>query len=202
MANVEPGVGEDTTARTRIRAAALALFAEHGEDGTPMRAIAAEAGVNVGLLVHYFKTKDGIRDAVEELVVEYHRDAIAAAYAADAQPDIAAARDAAVEAMLAENPAVVNYMRRAMLDPVGSKGKLLQRLTDLTLSEITKLREAGVASSRPTEIDQTIRLMVRQVGQLFLQPMVDTMWAQLAGPNASGAEKPILKVTVVDRGPN
>lgn len=200
MTSPEPGIGEDTTAKARIRGAALTLFAEYGEDGTSMRAIAAAAGVNVGLLVHYFKTKDGIRDAVEELVVEYHRQAIASVDVDDPQTDVAAARDAAVAAMLADNPQVVNYMRRAILDPGGAKGQMLQRLTDLSLSEITNLRAAGVASSRPTEADQTIRLMVRQLGQLFLQPMVDAMWAQLAGPNASADEKPILAVTVSDGG--
>lgn len=43
--------------RARIAAAAGELFAERGFDRTTMRAVAAEAGVDPGLVVHYFGTK-------------------------------------------------------------------------------------------------------------------------------------------------
>ena len=36
--------------------------------------------------------------------------------------------------------------------------------------------------------------MVRQLGHLFLQPMLDAMWHQLAEPGATDADKPILEV--------
>ena len=61
---------EDLTAKARIRNAALDLYAERGEDRVSMRAVAAAAGVAVGLVQHHFKTKDGLRVAVEQLVGE------------------------------------------------------------------------------------------------------------------------------------
>jgi hypothetical protein len=36
--------------------------------------------------------------------------------------------------------------------------------------------------------------MVRQLGHLFLQPMIDAMWRQLAEPGATDADKPTLEV--------
>lgn len=69
--------------------------------------------MTVGLLVHHYGTKDRIRDAVEELVVDYFRQAIARAPADGTPAGVAAARNAAVTEMLAANPEVVNYMRRA-----------------------------------------------------------------------------------------
>lgn len=63
---------EDLTAKARIRNAALDLYAERGEDRVSMRAVAAAAGVAVGLVQHHFKTKDGLRVAVEQLVVDYY----------------------------------------------------------------------------------------------------------------------------------
>jgi TetR/AcrR family transcriptional regulator, regulator of cefoperazone and chloramphenicol sensitivity len=36
--------------------------------------------------------------------------------------------------------------------------------------------------------------MVRQLGHLFLQPMIDAMWRQLAEPGATDAGKPVLEV--------
>jgi TetR/AcrR family transcriptional regulator, regulator of cefoperazone and chloramphenicol sensitivity len=186
--------GEDLTAKARIRNAAMDLYAEHGEDRTSMRAIAAAAGVTVGLLVHHFGTKDGLRDAVEQLVVDYFAQVIAQVPVTGTAAEIGAARDAAVQEMLAANPAVVNYLRRAVLDPTRREGRLLERLTELARKEVTQLRATGYASATRSESSQVISVMVRQLGHLFLQPMIDAMWRQLAEPGAADADKPILEV--------
>lgn len=192
-----PKIGpDDLTAKAKIRNAALELFGAQGEDGTSMRAIATAAGVTVGLLVHHFGTKDGIRDAVEDHVVDHFVEAIASAGNQGSVREVAAARDRAVAAMLDANPDVVNYMRRALLDPTGSKGNLLTKLTELTRHEVTALRNSGVASTVREESSQVIETMIRQFGQLFLQPMVDAMWQQLTPPDAPDDDKPALIVTV------
>lgn len=49
-----------TVTRDEILRAARRLFGEHGFDGTTIRAIATEAGVNQGLVHHFFGTKDQI----------------------------------------------------------------------------------------------------------------------------------------------
>jgi TetR/AcrR family transcriptional regulator, regulator of cefoperazone and chloramphenicol sensitivity len=103
------------------------LYAEYGEDRTSMRAIAAAAGVTVGLVVHHFGTKDRLRDAVEQLVVDYFAQAIARVPVTGTPAEIGAARDAAVQEMLATNPTVVNYLLRTVLDPIPSGGRLLER---------------------------------------------------------------------------
>lgn len=192
----------DLTAKARIRNAALELYARHGEDGVSMRAVAAAAGVTVGLVQHHFGNKDGLREAVEALIVDFHVRALATAPQEGDPAEVARLRNAAVQRMLDENPAAVDYMRRVLLNPASSGSRLLARLTELSRSEITKLRAAGLASAQRSESEQTIGLMVRQVGQLFLQPMVDAMWEQLDGPAGSpadgdaldGAAKPILRV--------
>ncbi|MFQ6330921.1 TetR/AcrR family transcriptional regulator [Nocardia sp. CWNU-33] len=195
--NADPRAGvDDLTGKARIRNAAMDLYAEFGEDRTSMRAIAAAAGVTVGLLVHHFKTKDRIRDAVEQLVVDYFAQAIAQAPGNGTPREVAAARDAAVEHMLSSNPAVVNYLRRALLDPAGPKGQLLERLTELTRNELTKARDAGIASTRRRDSTQIIDIIIRQLGRLFLQPMVDSMWDQVAEPDETDDDKPALIVTV------
>jgi TetR/AcrR family transcriptional regulator, regulator of cefoperazone and chloramphenicol sensitivity len=186
--------GQDLTAKARIRNAALDLYAERGEDRTSMRAVAAAAGVTVGLVVHHFGTKDRLRDAVEQLVVDYFAQAIARVPVAGTPAEIGAARDAAVQEMLTANPAVVNYLRRAVLEPVVPGGRLLERLTELARREVTQLRATGFASTTRPESGQVIGVVVRHLGHLFLQPMIDTMWHQLAEPGATGADKPILEV--------
>ena len=199
---LNPRAGDqDLTAKARIRNAALDLYASQGEDRTSMRAIAAAAGVTVGLLVHHYGTKDNIRDAVEELIVDYFRQAIARAPADGTPADFAAARDAAVAEMLTANPEVVNYLRRALLDPAGPRGHLLERLTELSSTEVSQLRRAGLASVKRAESAQVVGVMIRQLGHLFLQPMLDAMWRQMAGPDAPGTDKPVLEVRVQAPGP-
>ena len=199
---LNPRAGDqDLTAKARIRNAALDLYASQGEDRTSMRAIAAAAGVTVGLLVHHYGTKDNIRDAVEELIVDYFRQAIAQAPADGTLGGVAAARNAAVTEMLAANPEVVNYMRRTLLDPAGPRGHLLERLTELTRSAVSELRRAGQASVKRAESTQVTEVVIRQLGHLFLQPMLDAMWRQLSGPDASGTDKPVLEVRLQAPGP-
>lgn len=181
----------DLTTKARIRNAALDLFAEQGPSAVSMRAIAARAGVAVGLVQHHFKTKSGVEAAVERLIVDRHADAIAAvADDIGAAEEIAAQRDQAVRAMLDANPAIVGYMRRALLEPGG--GQLLGRLVELTRSEVVGLRAVGAASTRRTVAEQVTAVLIRQLGGLFLQPMIDSIWTQVAdGPDG----KPYLDIS-------
>ncbi|HMO10696.1 MAG TPA: TetR family transcriptional regulator [Actinotalea sp.] len=69
---------DDATARSRIRDAALHLFATAGF-GTPLRAISSQAGVSPALVVHHFGSKDGLRDECDEYAFAAIRAAKAAA---------------------------------------------------------------------------------------------------------------------------
>ncbi len=185
----------DLTAKAKIRNAALDLYAEHGEDRVSMRQIAAAAGVTVGLVQHHFKTKEGIRDAVDQLVVDYHASAIADAATPDGGiAEVSALRDRAVSEMLEANPAVLNYLRRQLLDP-SSRSRLLARLTELSRAQVMELRDEKLASTDRSIAEQAVGLMVRQLGQLFLQPMVDAMWDQLAPSDPQATTKPPLTVS-------
>lgn len=182
----------DLTAKARIRIAALELFAAQGTGAVSMRAVAARAGVTVGLVQHHFTTKDGLRRAVEEQIVEDHARAIASVPDEGPPSEVAAARDAAVRAMLAQRPAAVRYLHRSFLDPDGSE--LLIRLTELGRSEVVRLRAAHLASTGRPESDQVVGLMVRQLGILFLQPLVDAIWEHVREPDAPPEAKPRLTV--------
>jgi AcrR family transcriptional regulator len=63
----------DLTARARIREAALVHFAEDGYDRATIRAIARTAGVSPGLLRHHFGSKEDLRAACDEYVLEMVR---------------------------------------------------------------------------------------------------------------------------------
>ncbi|MFN6549790.1 TetR/AcrR family transcriptional regulator [Mycolicibacterium septicum] len=185
---------EDLTAKARIRNAALDLYSKSGPDRISLRAIASEAGVTLGLVQHHYKTKAGLRDAVDQLVVDYFATALAEVPDAEHPADLAAARDEAVRRMLAANPPVVDYVRRAVLDPSGENLHLLDALVDLTAREVSTLRKSGRASTRRRESTQIVAVLVRQMGEMLLAPLVDVVWDRVDSSDAE--RKPRLRITV------
>jgi len=183
---------DDLTAKARIRNTALDLYATHGEDRISLRAIAAEAGVAVGLVQHHFKTKAGLRNAVDQLVVDY----FAGALAEVPEDASTAVRDDAVRDMLRANPAVVDYVRRALLQPNAADSHLVDVLVDLTQREVRAARKTGRASTTRRENTQVVAVLARQMGELLLAPMVDAVWARVA----PDTKPPRLRVTVDEAG--
>lgn len=53
----------------RIRDAAIIRFAQDGFAASTVRAIAADAGVSPGLVIHHFESKDGLRRACENHLI-------------------------------------------------------------------------------------------------------------------------------------
>ncbi|MFD4431413.1 TetR family transcriptional regulator [Nocardia sp. NPDC058497] len=70
---VPQGPSPDLTTAARIRDTAIDLFGEQGF-GVGVRAIAAAAGVSPGLVNHHFGSKDGLRAACDDRVLEIIRD--------------------------------------------------------------------------------------------------------------------------------
>lgn len=60
---------DDATTRSRIRDTAILLFGRDGYEATSVRAIAKEAGVSAGLVIHHFSSKDRLREACDEHIV-------------------------------------------------------------------------------------------------------------------------------------
>lgn len=190
-----PARQQDLTAKARIRNAALELFAVLGEEGTSMRRIAADAGVTVGLIVHHFGTKDRLREEVELHVVEQFAEAIASVPTDSAPRDVGLRRDQAVADMLAAQPLIVTYVRRAALGLNGPDSDLMRRLTQLAIDETARARANSSDTQPRSEAHTVIRTMTRQLGQLLLQPMIDSMWAQL-GEDPNSTDKPTLVVQI------
>lgn len=101
---------DDLTTRARIRDAAMGEFAALGYRGATMRGIAAAAGVSLGLVQHHFGTKDGLRAACDERVLELVR-IKTAAVEEDRLSD-----PRVLATLMSMAPAVQRYLGRAMVD--------------------------------------------------------------------------------------
>jgi AcrR family transcriptional regulator len=105
----------------RIRHAALMNFASHGTSATTLRAVAADAGVSLGLVQHHFVTKARLIDAVDDHVLRTVMSVVA-------QPLPGPSADSVTEvgnrvfALFANHPDIAEYIGRTLVDgsPLGA----------------------------------------------------------------------------------
>jgi AcrR family transcriptional regulator len=112
----------DLTARARIRDAALVEFAAQGTRGATLRGIAARAKVSPALVQHHFKTKDGVRAACDEYVLDYIRSNADAGLGGGGE---------VVSALMQSSPPVLRYLARALVDGSPAAAELFDELVDV-----------------------------------------------------------------------
>lgn len=116
---------EDLTARARIRDAALVQFAEHGAKGPTMKGVADAAGVSTGLVQHHFGTKEELRKACDEAVVELFRRQLSKSAAEGKLGD-----PGGMAALMETSPPVARYLARAMADGTPAAAAIVDELMD------------------------------------------------------------------------
>lgn len=156
----------------RIRHAALANFATHGTAATTLRAVAASAGVSLGLVQHHFATKAGLIKAVDDYVLAFIIAPLAQPIPeppADSIADIGSR----VTRIISERPDVASYVGRALVDgsPLGET--LFDTLMDVGIARWHQRAEHG--ETRP-DVDLTwaaINGLVLALGAISLRVHVD-----------------------------
>lgn len=178
--------------RERIQHAALRLFAERGVAATSLREVARSVGVAPGLVGHYFGSKDGLQEAVEDSVVALFRDALGSVPLEGPVAEVVTARDAAVNAMFRSNPHVVDYLRRVVVTPGAEDARLVRKLLAEQVGQTQTLRDHGIGSGRTPVTEQAVMVLIRQLGTWLLQPALGRLW------ELSGAEgdAPRVRVTL------
>lgn len=126
----------DLTARARIRDAALARFGADGIAGTSVRAVASDAGVSPALVVHHFGSKEGLREACDEHVLEAIRSGAEAG------------TGALGEVLNAATP-VRRYLARALVDNTPAAAKLFTEIVERTEQWLAEGEEEGWVRPAP-----------------------------------------------------
>jgi TetR/AcrR family transcriptional regulator, regulator of cefoperazone and chloramphenicol sensitivity len=141
-------VGADPAGgRERLIATALVVFGARGIAATSLRTVAAEAGVSPALVVHHFRSKAGLCEAVDREVAALFQ----AAYE-QAGDETLAARSMATVALMRERPDVYAYLGRGLVEGSPASSELFRRVFGHSLAEMERLSDAQALSPG---IDQT-----------------------------------------------
>ncbi len=163
---------EERSSVERIRNAALKSSATYGTSTTSLRAVAAAAGVSVGLVQHHFGTKACLVKAVDDHVLGLVIAAIAPPLA-EPPADSIAEMGSRVTRIVAEQPDIVDYLGRALIDgsPLGTT--IFDTLAGLGMARWNKRNERG--ETRP-EVDLTwaaLNALVLPLGTLILRGHIE-----------------------------
>lgn len=141
-----------TDTAERILDVAERLFAEQGLDGTSLRAITREAGVNLAAVHYHFGSKEGLLDAL----------------VARCAGEVGASRIAELERLSSRpDPADVPSLLRAYLEPALRTERLL--LLARLVAHLRLERDGAFVNSWRRHFDEVDRLFEEQLGRALPQ---------------------------------
>jgi TetR/AcrR family transcriptional regulator, regulator of cefoperazone and chloramphenicol sensitivity len=172
----------DLSTRARIREAALALFGSAGF-GVSLRTIADAAGVSAGLVVHHFGSKEGLREAVDQAVLDTFLDRFAAIPGHLPADGLAGEMASAFADVLGASPQLRQYLRRSLEDGTPASMTIFDDLIAAIRRGLGRLDAAG--GLRPGSDPQWRPFQVLSVilGPLLLEPVIQR---HIGNPYAPG----------------
>jgi TetR/AcrR family transcriptional regulator, regulator of cefoperazone and chloramphenicol sensitivity len=159
-------VDDDRKAAAVIRDSAMELYAQHGSAVT-VRQIADAANVSPALVLHHYRSKQGLKEAL---------DARAAAFVENMLAETGRVGDPGGGASLAQllvaaferQPALVDYIRRLLLEGGSAGDALFGRLLDSTEKGMRDLVSAGIVRDAGDERIRSAFLLANDLAMMLL----------------------------------
>lgn len=170
----KPAERERPDGRDRLIRTAFQLFAERGFDSVTVRDLAAASNVSVGLINHHFRSKDGLREAVDEFFIAQFEDAITGAGPQPPNTSEEQARviDEWIERHESEWPTIVAYFRRALLEESDWGFSLFQRFYGFVQSSVMRMDAAGQISPDVDRLWLPFLMMYLELGTMIFDPYI------------------------------
>jgi TetR/AcrR family transcriptional regulator len=143
---------EPNDVRTRALAAATRLFADRGFDGTSVQLIADEVGVSKPAVLHHFPSKEDLRLAVLDAILQHWQAVLPRLLlAASASEDRFEAVFGELHRFFASEPTRARLVARELFDRPGEVKKMLRGAVRPWLSAIAAYIKEGQAHGRHWE---------------------------------------------------
>lgn len=160
----------DRTTTARIRDAAIRCFATDGVAATSVRAIAAEAGVSAGLVIHHFGSKDELRIACDEYVAGLIREVKGSAMAAGAGLDPLAAMRS-----FSGGPPLARYLAKTLVDGSPHVADLVDEMVNDAVGYIATGVNAGLLTPSDHPKERAAILTLWMLGALVLHDHLERL---------------------------
>jgi len=162
---------EDLSSRARLRDAAVRLFAERGVAGTSVRDVAEAAGVTAGLITHHFGSKERLKAAVDELMIEVFTAPLTEP--SDLSSPTAEGVAEALAHTMAAHPDLRAYLRRSFLENDPASGEVFDRFVELLRERLAEMQAAGMLRA-DLDLDWApLQVLFLHFGPLLLGPAVE-----------------------------
>lgn len=171
----------------------MRLFADRGVAAVTVRDIAAASGVSAPLVMHHYKSKDGLKRAVDDHALAFVEQLFA--LLADSDLD-EAAMTSPFAAMLERDPDVLTYLRRMLVEGGPPADALFERLYEMTRTASRAMVDAGVLRLGPDPDAQAAFLLVNDLGAVILRNQLKSVAGidPLAGPDIERWSRTVFDV--------
>ncbi len=150
----------------------MRLFAERGARAVSVRDIAVAAGVSPSLVIHHYKSKDGLKAAVDERATATLTDVVAELAQAGPIRSASASLAAKFAANLEAQPVLPAYVRRMLVDGGPAAEALFRSLFHATVKAVDALQEAGAVRSAADDPTRAAFLLVNDLAVIILREQI------------------------------
>lgn len=163
----------DLTSYARIRNAALEGFAKNGLAGTSIRDVANGAGVSAGLVQHHFKTKAGLRKAVNEYVLAVVSDAFSDLSTAPPSRQLFEDIAQRITDVVKEHQLALLYVARSATEGDEDALQLFDAFVALARSHFQRFADAGLVREGADLLWASLHLVLLDFGAVLLEQAVN-----------------------------
>jgi AcrR family transcriptional regulator len=161
---------DDRSTKARIRDAAITLFADRGISATSLRSVAAAAEVAPSHVVHYFRSKAGLRTACDEYV--------AAVLRHEQEDVVAAGPDLDPLAALRRWPSdlpLLAYLARSLVDSSAGSDALVDQLVHDAERYLAGLVDTGWLQPTAAPRTRAVLMTFWSLGSLTLHAQLERL---------------------------
>jgi len=179
---------DDRTARAIIRDEALRLFAARGPDAVTVREVAAAARVSPSLVIRHYRSKDGLRQAVDDYTVLALEAALAEITRGPAgtgpfDPRALPTLTDAVSRHLPPGSPVSRYLGRMLTSGGPTATAVFRRLHAVSQQTLSELARRGLADAGGDPAVRAAFLLINDLALLMLRDrLADVLGADPLSP--------------------
>lgn len=164
--------------RTDLLQAAFQLFAQQGFQQVNLNDISDRAGVSIGLIRHYFGSKDGLADECTRVVMgrlqEIFRRILDGSGPSDGAAFIDHLNRRTIEAF-SGNFGLLKYLRQLTIENAPAANEAFKEYFQLVQQELNRVEAAGHLREDSNKVWLTFHIMFMQMGPVFLAEQIEAI---------------------------